>query len=458
MKIVITGATGLVGTRLLETLILSGYEDIQILTRDKHKAQETIPFPVKFFLWSPEENYLEAGALEGVDVIIHLAGENISDGRWNSSKKKRILESRRQSTALLINEIKKLNTPPKKFISSSAVGIYGDTGDRIITEDDMLGDDFLANVCKRWESTLLDNDITSMSSYCIRTGVVLASKGGALEKMLPAFQAGVAGRLGSGNQYMSWIHIDDLVNQFIFLIENEGQSKFYNGTSPNPITNREFTKCLGAIINRPTLFPVPAIALQTLFGEMSEILLKGQRVIPQQFLRSGFKFKFSNIEEALTDLLKYTKEGETVLKKYQWINASTTNVFKFFSDENNLEKITPPYLQFKIIGKSTDKIKTGTLIDYKLKIHGIPLKWKSQITTFVENKTFTDVQLSGPYSKWEHQHDFIAYKNGTLIKDEVVYKVPMGILGKITAGPFVNQDVRNIFKYRSKIIKDNFEY
>lgn len=457
MKIMITGATGLVGTRLLEKLVLSGYEDIRVLTQNKEKAKKIIPFPVTFFSWSPEKDTIEAGALEDVNVILHLAGENISDGRWNEAKKKRILDSREKSTALLIKEIKKLKTPPQKFISSSAVGIYGCTTDEIINEDHKHGDDFLARVCKTWESTLLESSIKEMSIHCIRTGVVLASHGGALTKMLPAFLAGISGKLGSGTQYMSWIHIDDLVNQFIFLIENNGQFKSYNGTSPMPVTNNEFTKALGKTINRPTIFPVPALALQTLFGEMSEILLKGQRAVPRNFISEGFKFQFPNIQEALSDLLKHTKNGESVLKKYQWINVSTPDVFEFFSSENNLEKITPPYLQFKVVGKNTEKIEAGTLIDYKLKIHGIPLKWKTKITHFVVNKSFTDVQLSGPYSKWEHQHDFITYKNGTLIKDEVVYKVPMGFLGKITAGPFVNHDVQNIFKFRSQIIKDNFK-
>jgi uncharacterized protein (TIGR01777 family) len=456
MKVLISGATGLVGSKLLEVLILNGVDDLCVLSRNKNEALKKIPFPVEVFEWNPEENYIEDGALTNVDIVIHLAGENVGDGRWTSDRKKRILVSRINSTNLLISEIKKLSKTPSKFISASAVGIYGEDSNLIFTEDSSLGNDFLANVCKSWEDIVLHHDVEGMQACCLRTGVVLSSNGGALKKMLPAFLAGVAGKLGNGTQYMSWIHIDDLVNQYLYLINNTIKNNIYNACSPLPITNSEFTIALGSVINRPTLFPVPGFVLKTMFGEMSDILLKGQKVLPNNFLNDGFKFKFTNIKDALSDLLSNKNKGEVVLKKYQWINKPVGAVFHFFSDENNLEQITPPYLKFKVEGKDTEIIKNGTHINYNLKVHGIPLKWKSRISTFEEGKTFTDEQLSGPYAKWIHQHDFIPFKNGTLIIDEVVYKLPMGILGKIAAGYFVNRDIQNIFKYRSEIISKQF--
>ena len=457
MKILITGATGLVGMRLLESLMLKGYDDIRVLTRDKKFAMEKIPFPVEFFLWNPKDQYLQDGAFDDVEIIIHLAGENIADGRWSGEKKKRIQESRLQSSNLLINEIKKNKFTPRKFISSSAVGIYGNCKDEIITSKSLLGDDYLATVCRAWEDSVLKNNIPNMKVYCIRTGVVLADSGGALQKMLPAFRSGVAGRIGSGLQYMSWIHLDDLVSQFIFLIENNTHHSIYNGTSPNPVTNIEFTKTLGSVLKRPTFFPIPAVALKALFGEMSGILLNGQRVVPAEFLNEGFKFKFGDLSDAFKDILKFNNLGETVLNRYQWIDRPIDMVFNFFSTESNLEKITPPYLNFKILSKDTPKITTGTKINYRLKIHGIPLIWKSKISIFEENKTFTDIQISGPYKKWVHQHDFINCKKGTLIKDKVVYKLPMGLVGQFIAGCFVNKDVKNIFTYRNIIIKNQFK-
>jgi uncharacterized protein (TIGR01777 family) len=456
LKILITGATGLVGKHLLETLVKKGYDDIRVLTRNKILANSSTSVPAEFFEWNPETNFLETGALDGVDIIIHLAGENVAGGRWSESRKKRILDSRKNSTQLLINEIKKQSSAPQKFISASAVGIYGDCGEQVITNDGALANDFLAEVCKSWEHITLNHNIPGMKSHCLRTGVVLSADGGALTKMLPAFFTGLAGRLGSGQQYMSWIHIDDLVNQYIYLIENDGKSNIYNSTSPVPVTNTVFTKILGSVIHRPTFMPLPESVLKILLGEMSDILLKGQRVVPDQFLKEGFEFKFATLDAALSDILKYKINGETILEKYQWIKQPTQNIFHFFSDENNLELITPPYLHFKVSDKSTEKIAINTLINYKLKIHGIPVVWKSKITNFVNNKTFTDVQLSGPYSKWVHQHDFIPYKDGTLIYDKVIYKIPMGIIGKLFAGYFINKDIQNIFKYRSKIINKQF--
>jgi hypothetical protein len=275
--------------------------------------------------------------------------------------------------------------------------------------------------------------------------------------MLPAFKAGIAGKMGSGLQYMSWIHIDDLVSQFIFLIENNGQKDVYNGTAPNPVNNIEFTKTLGSVLKRPTLFPIPATVLKVLFGDMSSILLNGQRVVPLEFQYEGFNFKYENLSEALKNLLIFNISGENVLKQYQWIDRPIDLVFNFFSNESNLEKITPPFLNFKILNKDTPEITTGTKINYRLKLHGIPLFWKSEISNFKKNKTFTDKQLSGPYKKWVHQHDFIICKQGTLIKDEVVYKLPLGFIGRLFAGYFVNKNVKNIFAYRKIVLGNQFK-
>ncbi len=456
MKILITGATGLVGTRLLEQLFLRGHDDIRILTRNKTKALEQSPFPIEAFEWNPAKQTIDTDALKGVEAIIHLAGESVAEGRWTQAKKNKILNSRINSTSLLIETIKKLEKKPTKFISASAIGIYGDQGEKELDSESKLGKGFLADVCKKWEQLTHEHQIKEMKSLSIRVGIVLASNGGALAKMLPPFKAGVAGQLGNGKQYMSWIHIDDLVGQFIFLLENNTKYNIYNGVAPTPVTNYEFTKILGKELNRPTLFPIPAPALKIIFGEMSAILLASQKVIPNHFIEEGYQYKFSNLKNALADILKYDKNGEQVLTKYQWIQDTPDKVFEFFSDEKNLEKITPSYLNFKVLGKSTEKIQKGTLIDYKLKVHGIPLKWQSSISRFEKEKTFIDEQVKGPYAKWIHTHDFIPTKSGTLMRDEVIYKVPMGILGEIFGGPFVKNDLKNIFEYRNKVIKNYF--
>jgi uncharacterized protein (TIGR01777 family) len=456
MKILITGATGFVGRRLIETLMTSGYEDIRILTRNKNKCIENKEFPIDVFEWNPLTNYIEVGALDGVDHIIHLAGEGVADGRWNSKKKEMILSSRVKGTKTLINAIERSGTIPTKFISASAIGIYGNRFTEALDTDSSLGSDYLANVCKKWEKLCLNHNINGMKSICLRVGIVLGEGGGALSKMLPPFKAGVAGRLGSGDQYMSWIHIDDLVSQMIFLIENETNEQIFNGVSPTPVTNSDFTKTLGSVLHRPTIFPVPSFALKLLFGEMSQILLNSQNVIPANFIKNGYKYKYTNLKDALENILEHSLKGEQVLKRYQWVSKGPDEVFSFFSDETNLEEITPNYLNFKVVKKSTPELTEGTLIDYKLKVRGLPMKWRSRINSFVTQKSFVDEQIHGPYSKWHHTHEFFPLSKGTLMKDNIIYKVPMGPFGHILSKLFINRDLNNIFKFRRTKINQLF--
>ncbi|MFZ8932869.1 MAG: TIGR01777 family oxidoreductase [Bacteriovoracaceae bacterium] len=454
MKILITGASGLVGQQMLENFFESGITDIRVLTRNKNQE---FAFPVEVYQWDPAQAQLGPEALEGVDTIIHLAGESVAEGRWTQNKKDKILNSRVDSTRLLMDTIRTMDKPPRKFISASAIGIYGNCGDEALDSQSKVGDGFLADVCKQWEELTLNHGIEGLESQLIRVGIVLAKNGGALKKMLPPFKMGVAGNLGNGKQYMSWIHIEDLVEQFKFLLEGNGTQQIYNGVSPGALTNAAFTKTLGKILRRPTLFPVPSFALKLIFGEMSQILLNSQRVIPNEFVKDGFKFKYQDLKSALENILEHDLNGERVLKVYQYIDMPLDKVFPFFSNENNLEKITPEYLKFKVLGKNTPTLTKGTLIDYKLKVHGISLSWKSRINEFISPKVFVDEQLNGPYSKWVHTHNFFEMPHGTLIKDHVVYKVPLGALGDIVAGLFVKKDLDKIFGYRKKVIKDIFK-
>lgn len=442
MKILITGATGLVGKKLLEKLILSGYDNLRILTRNKKRSKKKLSYPLEIFEWNPEESTIEQGALKGVDVIVHLAGENIASSRWTKNKKRKIINSRILSTRLLINEIKKLDTKPKKLISSSAIGIYGPNNKNIITTKSKLGNDFLAKVCKCWEKELSKVQGPSIATHSIRTGIVLSLEGGALSKMLPAFNLGIAGKLGSGNQYMSWIHIDDLVGQILFLIENKGQSKVYNGTAPHPVTNKQFTKNLGNILNRFTLFPVPAFILKLALGELSTILLTGQKVMPINFLKEGYRFKFPTLQDALIDLLKYKCHNETIVKNSQWVEKPSYKVFSYFTNRKNIEFNSPSYLKYNFIGNSTNKIIRGSIIKSQFKIFGLPLKWKLKISDFKFGKSFTDEQVYGPCERWNHQHNFIPYHNGTLIYDKVVFQLPFGPIGRFMLKPFFKKNLK----------------
>ena len=455
-KILITGGTGFIGKKLVKQLFLSGYTDINILTRDPESAQKNSEFPAKYFVWDVKKARIDAAAFENVDTIFHLAGENVADGRWSAEKKKRIVESRTASSALIKREIEKRAGASKiKIVSASAIGFYGDRGEEVLDESSKKGSGFLADVCEKWENSLKNID-AAIDLHFVRIGLVLSKDGGALPKMETPFKMGLAGKIGDGSQFMSWIHIDDLIDLFIFIATNNVNSMVFNGVSPNPITNSEFTKSMGSVLSRPTFFKAPKFIVKTTLGEMSSILLNSQRVKPENALKHGFNFKYTDLQTTLKDLFFYDLKGETRVFKAQYVENPREEVFQFFSNEYNLEKITPPLLNFKVLKKSTPEIQEGTIIDYKLKLRGIPMKWKSLIKNFVENKTFIDTQLKGPYSKWVHQHDFYEIKNGTLMTDEIVYKVPFGFLGRLIAGAYVSKDVDEIFAYRQKVIGEVF--
>ena len=455
MKILITGATGLVGTRLVEKLLDRGYTDIRALTRNVERAQKSSTLPIQFYEWNIKKSYIDSEALEDIDIIFNLAGENIADGRWTEAKKKRILQSRTKAPKLIWDKLKIADRPPQKFISSSAVGIYGNRKDEVLDIHSSFGNDFLSHVCQEWEKAVQENKMEGTKTHCLRTGVVLSDRGGALMKMLPAFKAGIAGKLGNGLQYMSWIHLDDLVDQFIFIMENDLKESAYNGVSPNPVNNIEFTKVLGDVINRPTFLPVPSLALKVLFGEMSTVLLDGQRVQPSQIQAAGFKFTYPQLSTALEDLLK--KKNEKELLRYQIVPRPVEEIFNYFSQGKNLEELTPSEMHFKMVGMNTASIQKGSIIDYSLKVHGIPLSWQAKISDYRKNSYFIDEQLKGPYSKWVHVHGFIQGDNGgTIVKDHVRYKIPGGFLGALIAGPFIRKDIKNIFKYRFKTLEKKF--
>ena len=280
--------------------------------------------------------------------------------------------------------------------------------------------------------------------------MVLGHDGGALEKMLPPFQLGVGGKLGSGTQWMSWIHIHDLVEMMVFSIENSSADGIYNAVSPNPVSNSEFTKILGQELKRPTLFPVPKFILKIVLGELSELLLSSQRVISKKISDRGFKFKYPQVQEALKEVCGNPYHE---IKTEQWVPQPLDKTFLFFKDAKNLEKLTPEFLKFKVLNQSTPEIKEGTKLNYRISLHGFPVGWQSKIIDWKPDKKFSDVQLKGPYSYWHHTHEFEEKNGGTLIRDRVLYKVPFGIPGDLVGGGWVRKDLENIFTYRQKTIE-----
>ncbi len=299
MKVVVTGATGFVGQVLVRQLLDGGHE-VVVLTRNIAKAALSLGSKCKFFQWADMDTLPPVEAFEGADGVINLMGETISK-RWDEQQKKKIVSSRINGTRRLIEAIEKTTNKPKVFVSTSAVGIYGSRGSEELNESSNLADDFLAKVCKDWENEANKVRNQGLRLAIIRVGVVLGRGGGALEKMLPIFKLGGGGPVGTGNQYMSWIHIEDLAAMYIEALKNENIKGVLNGTAPYPATNAEFSKMLGKVLRRPAFLPAPAFAMKIAFGEMSQILLEGQKVLPVKFKEHNFRYRYPTLEMALKE-------------------------------------------------------------------------------------------------------------------------------------------------------------
>ena len=301
MKILISGASGLIGSALKTALSARGDRVLSLTRRNARNNSE--------ITWDPSSNTLDPAHLTNIDGVIHLAGENIASRRWTSAQKARIRDSRVQGTTLLTQTLATISPPPKIFISASAIGYYGNRDDEILTEDSQPGSGFLPDVSIAWENAAKPAAAAGIRTVHPRIGIVLSPEGGALNKMLLPFKLGLGGIIGSGNQYMSWITLDDLASLFLFAIDNESISGAINAVSPTPVTNREFTKTLGRVLSRPTIFPLPAFAAKLALGEMADaLLLASTRVISSSLENTSFSFAHPHLEPALRHLLKGGKD------------------------------------------------------------------------------------------------------------------------------------------------------
>jgi len=301
MKIAVTGATGLIGAALCERLRQEG-NDVLVITRRENSSS---PFTVVH--WNPERGELDTRSLEGVDAVVHLAGETIAE-RWTREKKERIRTSRVAGTRFLVDGLKRLSKRPSVLIGSSAVGFYGNRGDEELDEGSPPGTGFLPEICQAWEAEVARASELGMRAVRLRTGIVLSTKGGALAKMLLPFKLGLGGPVGSGSQWMSWIHIDDVVGGYHFALHHSDLSGAANLTAPQPVRNADFTRALGRALGRPAFLPAPGFALKLIFGEMAQdLLLDGQKVLPRRLESAGYKFHHTGIDDALADAVSSRK-------------------------------------------------------------------------------------------------------------------------------------------------------
>jgi uncharacterized protein (TIGR01777 family) len=297
--ILITGGTGLIGKQLCKKLKEKGYR-VTLLSRvSRHDAD------IPTYTWDIDKKRIEKEAIETADYIIHLAGVNVADKRWTNKRRQLIIDSRIKSTQLIFDEIKEHKNKLKAFISASAVGYYGEiTSDKIFRETDPSSDDFLGKTCQQWEQSADGFETLGIRTVKIRTGVVLTKQGGALEKMILPIKAGIGSAIGSGKQYMPWIHIDDLCNIYIKAIEDTQMNGAYNAVAPDYKTNKDFNKTLARVLKKPFWFPgIPAIVVKIAVGKMSSMLVKGSRISSDKIKAAGYDFLYPDLEKALTDLL-----------------------------------------------------------------------------------------------------------------------------------------------------------
>jgi uncharacterized protein len=448
MNILMTGGTGLIGKKLGLELCRRGYTLIGI-TRNKKQAELLAPYPATWLECDIGQSAPNLNGLQ-IDGVVHLAGENVGEKNWSQEQKQKILKSRTQGTKNLQAALK--GHRHQFFIGASAIGLYQpNKEDEWLTEYSPSAQNFLADVTKAWEheSSQIPQEVRSV---LFRIGVVLSTQGGALPKMLFPAQIFASSPLGSGKQWLSWIHLNDVVKAFIEAIEKSQFKGIYNLVAPEPARQKQLALEIAKSINGFSGPPVPGFLLKTILGEQASLALQSMRVSSQKLSDQGFVFEFKSIDTALSNILKDWRDGVAVKTYQQFFPQSRTKVFPFFAAAENLEKITPETLNFHIVKMSTPQIEKGTLLDYKLKIHGIPVSWRTRIETWRVNEEFTDTQLKGPYSLWHHTHSFEDLAGGTLMTDVIRYKLPLGLVGRLFAQAWVDNDVENIFSFRRKVV------
>ncbi len=295
--ILVTGASGFIGASLCSALSEKGH-DVVALSRAPARAKLKLPRVKQLAAWQPTRELISPSTLYGVNAVVHLVGETIA-GKWNAQKKARIEKSRLGSTQLLVESLSKADKKPDVLVCASAIGYYGEGGDKTLTEDSPPGDDFLATLCQAWEVEAKKAETLGIRTVQVRIGLVLGKEGGLLRTMLTPFKMGLGGRLGDGKQWMSWIHLDDVVGIIMHALKTSQISGPLNATAPEPKRNINFTKSLGYVLKRPTIFPVPTFALKIRFGDFTDFTLMSQRVIPQKSLSAGYAFRHPDLENAL---------------------------------------------------------------------------------------------------------------------------------------------------------------
>jgi uncharacterized protein (TIGR01777 family) len=462
MRVFVTGATGFIGRALVPRLQRDGHT-IVAWARSAARARALLGADVEIVTGGPGGGAV-VEALRGCEGVVNLAGEPIVGRRWTAARRARLEQSRVELTEQLVDAMAAADMRRSVLVSGSAVGYYGDRGDESLTESSAHGDDFLAQLCIRWEWAARKAENLGARVVLLRTGVVLGRSGGALAQMLPPFRAGAGGPIGSGRQYVPWIHLHDLVSIIAAALTDASYWGPVNGVAPEQATAGSLARALGRALNRPAVLPVPAIALRALFGEAAIVLLASQRVEPRELAARGFDWEFPSLDMALHDILhdrvaaivhRGEADGAYELRAKTVVNAPIDQAFAFFSRAENLGLLTPASMKFSIDGVAP-ALQTGSVIDYHIALGPVPVRWRTRIADWEAGRSFVDIQDAGPYAHWRHRHAFQDDGARTVMEDRVLYTPPFGPLGRIAHWLFIGPALRAIFQYRSDVIRLRF--
>ena len=478
MKIFLVGSTGFVGRTTSAYLLGQGHE-VVAWVRNEDKAQDQLGGNVR--LVSQDVDLVKE--MEDADVVVNLSGEQLSGVRWTSKKKSRFHHSRVGLNNQLVEAMKKADNPPDTFLSANAVGYYAPSQNKVLDDGPASDKTYLGRLCSEWEESANNAESLGVRVCNLKFGLVLGREGGILAQMSLPFEYGVGTNLGLGNHMFSWIHILDLVRAIGFCIDTSSVSGSVNVTSPNPVKFKQFVKALAQNTVSFITLPVPTILLGVVFGfgESAKHLTNSHNVVPEKLISNGFTFDFDDIYKALNEEFNSSdvdikvhnlgkKDASYPLRlecykktsaQYELntsikLNSDINSTFNFFSSPLNLGMSTPNWMGFRIL-EMPENVKKGSVFSYKINLGPLPFKWRTEIAEWSEGDKFIDFQKKGPYTLWWHEHRILENSNNTsFMQDRVLYRVPLGILGRVAHFFFVKRTLFRIFSYRRRIIQLRF--
>jgi uncharacterized protein len=478
MRILMLGATGFLGRAVTLRLLRDGHQ-VLAWARSPASARSSLGAEVEIVDAAGGRAGL-VDLLQRCDAVVNLAGEPIA-GRWSCARRRRITASRAGVTEELVAAIADASRRPGVLINASAVGYYGDRGDQALDEDSQPGQGFLAETCRRWEAAAIAAEAHGVRVVRARLGVVLGLGGGFFGRLWPMFARGLGARPGSGRQWLPFIHLDDAVEVIAAALADARYDGAIDLVAPQPATQAQVTAAFARASGRPVRLAVPGAALRLVLGEGADIVLASQRLEARRLRALGFVHRFPDIDAAIGELVERMRavdirplasdpappDGEVqpeylrrrrpryVLRTEVELAAPVDEVFRFFSRPENLGILTPAAMSFRIHQVPRD-LAEGGRIDYRIRVAGVPLAWRTVIERWVPGRCFIDAQTRGPYRSWWHEHHFEARGDGTLMQDRVYYAPPLGLLGRVAQALFVAGQLRGVFGYRAQAIAQRF--